>query len=68
MQRTSEQYPWISNLFLWNLNFSVLQRENGLDPLHEQGSFSIVNGDWSRRPAFYGIQEFIARTRLAQGN
>jgi hypothetical protein len=46
----------------------VLQRENGLDPLHEQGSFSIVNGDWSRRPAFYGIQEFIARTRLAQGN
>jgi len=68
MQRSYEQYPWISNLFLWNLNFSVLQRENGLDPLHEQGSFSIVNGDWSRRPAFYGIQEFIAQTRPAQGN
>lgn len=68
MQRSYEQYPWISNLFLWNLNFSVLQRENGLDPLHEQGSFSIVHGDWSRRPAFYGIQEFIAQTRLAQGN
>lgn len=68
MRRAYEQYPWISNMFLWNLNFSVLQREHGVDPLHEQGSFSIVNADWSRRPAFFAIQEFIAQTRLAQGN
>lgn len=68
MQRTYEQYPWVSNMFLWNLNFTVLQREHGVDPLHEQGSFSIVNADWTPRPAFFGIQEFIRQTRVAQGN
>ncbi len=67
MRRTYEQYPWISNMFLWNLNFTVLQHEHGVDPLHEQGSFSIVNADWTPRPAFSGIQEFIAQTRLAEG-
>jgi hypothetical protein len=59
MQRTYEQYPWVSNMFVWNLNFTVVQREAGVDPLHEQGSFSIVNEDWSPRPAYLGIQEFI---------
>lgn len=68
LRRAYEQYPWISNMFLWNLNFTVVQREHGVDPLHEQGSFSIVNADWSRRPAFFGIQEFIRQTRVAQGN
>lgn len=67
MRRTYEQYPWVSNMFLWNLNFTVLQREHGVDPMHEQGSFSIVNADWTPRPAFFGIQEFIAQTRLAEG-
>ncbi len=56
---TFDNYPWVSNMFLWNLNFTVLQREAGRDPLHEQGSFSIVNADWSPRPAFYGIQQAI---------
>ncbi len=66
MRIAYERYPWVSNMFLWNLNFSVLQRENGIDPMHEQGSFSIVNADWTPRPAFYGIQDFIAQTRMAQ--
>lgn len=57
---TAEHYPWVSNMFLWNLNFTVLQREAGRNPLHEQGSFSIVNADWSPRPAFWGIQQAIA--------
>lgn len=64
---TYENYPWASNMFLWNLNFTVLQRENGRDPLHEQGSFSIVNADWSPRPAFLGIQQTIAEIKAAQG-
>ncbi|MCS6880508.1 MAG: cellulase family glycosylhydrolase [Oscillochloridaceae bacterium] len=63
---TFNHYPWVSNMFLWNLNFSVLQRENGRDPNHEQGSFSIVNADWSPRPAFWGIQEAIAQVRRLQ--
>jgi hypothetical protein len=64
---TDEHYPWASNMFLWNLNFTVLQRESGRDPLHEQGSFSIVNADWTPRPAFYGIQQTIAEIRALQG-
>jgi hypothetical protein len=63
MQRTVEHYPWVSNMFVWNLNFTVVQKEAGVDPLHEQGSFSIVNEDWTPRPSYTGIQEFIARQR-----
>lgn len=63
---TFDNYPWVSNMFLWNLNFTVLQREAGRDPMHEQGSFSIVNADWSPRPAFYGIQQAIAQVNGLQ--
>lgn len=63
---TYANYPWVSNMFLWNLNFTVLQRESGRDPLHEQGSFSIVNADWTPRPAFYGIQQAIGEVRATQ--
>jgi hypothetical protein len=63
---TYENYPWVSNMFLWNLNFTVLQAENGKDPNHEQGSFSIVNADWSPRPAFSGVQQVIGEIRAQQ--
>jgi hypothetical protein len=63
MERTSTRYPWVSNMFVWNLNFTVVQREAGVDPLHEQGSFSIVNEDWTPRPAYLGIQQFIREHR-----
>jgi hypothetical protein len=66
MERTYERYPWVSNMFLWNLNFTVLQHEHGGDPLHEQGSFSIVNADWSTRPAYEGIRDFLTHLRTAQ--
>ena len=63
---TFDNYPWVSNMFLWNLNFTVLQRESGRDPMHEQGSFSIVNADWSPRPAFFGIQQAIGEVNGLQ--
>jgi polysaccharide biosynthesis protein PslG len=63
---TYEKYPWVSNMFLWNLNFTVLQAENGKDPNHEQGSFSIVNADWSPRPALIGVQQAISEIRAVQ--
>jgi hypothetical protein len=66
MQRTLQKYPWVSNMFIWNLNFTVVQQEAGVDPLHEQGSFSIVNADWTPRPAYLGIQEFIRQRQVAQ--
>ena len=62
-----EKYPWVSNMFLWNLNFTVLQAENGKDPQNEQGSFSIVNADWSPRPAYLGAQQAISEIRAQQG-
>jgi hypothetical protein len=63
---TFDNYPWVSNMFLWNLNFTVLQRESGKDPNNEQGSFSIVDADWSPRPAFFGVQEAIGRVNSLQ--
>jgi hypothetical protein len=63
MQYTVDNYPWVGNMFVWNLNFTILQAEHGVDPLHEQGSFSILNADWTPRPAYFGIQQFILQQR-----
>lgn len=59
LEYTVQNYPWVSNMFIWNLNFTILQADHGVDPLHEQGSFSILNADWTPRPAYFGIQEFV---------
>jgi hypothetical protein len=59
MRRTHDQYPWVGNMFLWNLNFGPLKASEG-QPMNEQASFSILNGDWSPRPAYYAIQQYIA--------
>jgi hypothetical protein len=65
MRWTKEHYPWASNMFLWNVNFAILRAQNG-DPTHEQASFAVLNADGSPRPAWYGIQEFIAAQRGGQ--
>ncbi len=67
-QYAVDNYPWVSNMFVWNLNFTILQAEHGVDPLHEQGSFSILNADWTARPAYLGIQAFIRQYQAAHGN
>jgi hypothetical protein len=68
IQQSYQYYPWLSNMFLWNLNFTILQREHGDDPLHEQGSFSIINADGSPRPAYYGVKEKIAEIKQLQNS
>ncbi|WP_129627116.1 cellulase family glycosylhydrolase [Candidatus Oscillochloris fontis] len=50
-----EYAPWVGAMFVWNLNFAVPWRYQG-NELHEQASFGVLNGDWSPRPAWYGIQ------------
>ncbi len=65
MRRTKEQYPWVGNMILWNLNFGPLKAADG-DPLNEQASFSILNGDYSPRPSYLAIQRYIGELR-AQG-
>jgi hypothetical protein len=51
-----EWAPWMGGMFLWNLNFSVPWAQLEGNPLHEQASFSVINGDWSPRPAWYAVQ------------
>jgi len=58
MRRTKEQYPWVGNMILWNLNFGPLRARDG-QPLNEQASFSILNGDYSPRPSYLAIQSYL---------
>jgi hypothetical protein len=66
IRRTYENYPWVSNMFLWNINFAVLWGERG-DPQHEQASFAILNPDWSPRLSYLGVQSLIAELKKKQG-
>lgn len=66
MRLTKEQYPWVGAMFLWNLNFAPLKAAEGL-PYHEQASFSILNPDYSPRPSYLAIQQYIGELR-AQGH
>jgi hypothetical protein len=52
MQRSKKYYPWMGPMFLWNLNFSTFQ-EWYTGPSH----FSIINGDFSPRPAYTIIKK-----------
>jgi GH35 family endo-1,4-beta-xylanase len=65
MRLAAERYPWIEAMFVWNLNFAPLWAANG-NAWHEQASFSILNPDYTPRPAFYAIQQYIVELR-AQG-
>ena len=62
MRRTKTQYPWVGNMFLWNLNFGPLKAQDG-DPLHEQASFSILDGNYNPRPSYLAIQRYLAELR-----
>ena len=66
MRRTYEQYPFVGNIFLWNINFAVLWGEEG-NPDHEQAAFGILNPDWSPRPAYLATQSLIAELKQEQG-
>jgi polysaccharide biosynthesis protein PslG len=67
IRRTFEEYPYVGNMFLWNMNFAVTKAENGLDPNHEQASFGLLNPDWSPRPSYLAVQSLIAELKQRQG-
>lgn len=67
IRRAYELYPWVGNMFLWNMNFAVTKAENGLDTMHEQASFGILNPDWSPRPSYLAVQQLIAELKQKQG-
>ena len=54
LQLSRAQHPWMGVTFIWNLNFSTFQ-EWYTGPSH----FSLLNGDWSPRPAYYALRDFI---------
>jgi hypothetical protein len=65
---TYERYPWVGNMFVWNMNFAVTwAQEDPPQPLHEQAAFSILNTDWSPRPSYTALQDVIARIKSEQG-
>lgn len=64
MRLAAEQYPWVDAMFLWNLNFAPLRARDG-QPFHEQASFSIIEPDYSPRPAYWAVQQYIAELRAA---
>ncbi len=47
-----EQMPWISGMFVWNLNFTTL-----VTPEDEKYPWSVLNNNWSPRPAYNALQE-----------
>jgi hypothetical protein len=56
--RTPEEQELID--LYWN-------EANPAQPLHEQASFGILNGDWSPRPVYLELQKTIANIKAAQG-
>jgi hypothetical protein len=63
MRQTKEQYPWVGNMILWNLNFGPIKAQQG-EPMHEQASFGILNGDYSPRPSYLAIQSYLNELRM----
>ena len=47
-----ERMPWVSAMFVWNLNFTTLTT-----PEDEKYPWSVVNSDWSPRPAYRALQQ-----------
>jgi len=57
--------PWLTGLFLWNLNYSVSDEiakkktgRYGDDPFY---AYSIINADYSPRPAYNAIKAYLKR-------
>lgn len=44
------RWPWVTGMFVWNLNFSTI-----VGPEDEKGPWSVLNPDWSPRPAYRAL-------------
>lgn len=45
-------WPWMTGMFVWNLNFSTIS-----PPTDEKFPWSVVNADWSPRPAYDALRK-----------
>lgn len=51
VQMIRARYPWVGAMFLWNLNWSTFS-----PPDVSWGYFSLLNADYSPRPAYYVVK------------
>ncbi len=50
-QLAQSKWPWTTAMFVWNLNYSVIS-----PPSDEKYPWSVVNSDWSPRPAYTALK------------
>ncbi len=60
LQLTRSNYPWITGIFVWNLNFTVLGAADD-----EKSTFGILNADWSPKPAYMALQSYLSQLASA---
>jgi hypothetical protein len=51
-QKGQTEYPWMGVMVVWNLNFSTL----GLSINDEKPPWSVINADYSARPAYTALK------------
>ncbi|MDQ6603570.1 MAG: cellulase family glycosylhydrolase [Chloroflexota bacterium] len=51
VQQVRARYPWVGLMLVWNLNWSVFSPSDV-----SWGYFSVVNADYSPRPAYYAVK------------
>ena len=51
-----QNWPWVGVMFLWNLNFSTVS-----PPTDEKTPWSIINADYSPRPAYDSVKKMPKR-------
>jgi hypothetical protein len=44
------EWPWCTGMFVWNLNYAIVA-----PPENEMYPWSVLNGDWSPRPAYEAL-------------
>lgn len=47
-----QNWPWTKGMFVWNLNYSTIS-----PPTDEKTPWSVLNSDWSPRPAYNALKE-----------
>jgi hypothetical protein len=50
-QLAAEKYPWMGVMLMWNLNYSTIVK-----PEDEKHPWSIINSDYSLRPAYTALK------------
>jgi polysaccharide biosynthesis protein PslG len=58
LRYTKANYPWVSAIFVWNLNFAVTGR-----PDDEKSTFGLLDPDWTPRHGYLALQDYLYHER-----